>query len=42
MSRRIKEPDDPKLRKPEDPVHPVKDITDHEGKMQGISSHKPG
>jgi hypothetical protein len=42
MSKRRKEADGPNLRKPKDPVHLVRDIIDHEGKTQGISSHRPG
>jgi hypothetical protein len=42
MSRRRKETDGLNLRKPEDPVHPVREIADHKGTALGTSSHRPG
>jgi hypothetical protein len=40
MCKRGKEAEGPKLRKPEDPVHPEEKVTRRKGKMQGTSLHK--
>jgi hypothetical protein len=42
MNGRRKEADGPNLCEPKDIIHPIREITDHKGKMQGTSSHKPG
>jgi hypothetical protein len=42
MNKRRNEVDGPNLHKPEGPNRPIREITDHKGATQGISSCRPG